>query len=76
MTNTIDKNLIADDMTSVWHHLTNYTPEKSRLSYQFIINNLANKGLFSIDTLDEFVTYKSTTKLLPRYAYALVKYRF
>jgi hypothetical protein len=68
--------LLQDENFSFINFKIDYTPEKSRLSYQFIINNLANEGLFSIDTIDEFITYKSTTRLLPRYAYALVKYRF
>lgn len=53
-----------------------YTPEKSRFSYQFFLNNIVNEKFFSINIIDEFSTYQSTTRLLPRYLLVLVKYRF
>lgn len=53
-----------------------YNPVKSKFSYQFTINNLANENLFSITEIDEYSTYKSKVQLLPRYVFILAKYRF
>jgi len=54
----------------------NYIPKKSKFSYQLILNNLTDKNVFSTNSIDEYSTYTSTIKLLPRYVFALVKYRF
>lgn len=53
-----------------------YTPKKSRFSYQLVFNNLNNENVFTINNISEFTTYKSSTQLLPRYVFGLVKYRF
>lgn len=54
----------------------NHNPEKSRFSYLFVLNNLANENIFSRTYIDEYKTYKSNVQLLPRYAFFQVKYRF
>jgi hypothetical protein len=54
----------------------NYIPKKSRFSYLFVLNNLTNENLFSINSIDEYSTYISNIKLIPRYAFILIKYRF
>lgn len=54
----------------------NYNPKKSRFAFEFILNNMINENLFSINDIDELSTYRSTIQLLPRYAYLWVKYRF
>jgi len=54
----------------------NYNLKKSKFSYQLKLNNLTNENDFSTVNIDEYSTYTSTIKLLPRYVFALVKYRF
>lgn len=54
----------------------NYNPEKSRFSYRLILNNLTNEKEFSIITLDNFTTYRSSIPLVTRYLLLTAKYRF
>ena len=54
----------------------NYNPKSSKFSYQLKLNNLTNENDFSTVSIDEYSTYTSTIKLLPRYVFASAKYRF
>ncbi len=54
----------------------NHTPPKSKFSYQLVLNNITNENRLSIVNIDEYSTYKSNLRLLPRYLFFLVKYRF
>ncbi len=53
-----------------------YNPKKSKFSYKFILNNLINENEFSINEIEDYTTYNSTIKLLPRYALIVIRYRF
>lgn len=54
----------------------NYNPEESRFSYRMILNNLTNENEFTLVSLDNYTSYKSTIKLVPRYFLFTAKYRF
>jgi hypothetical protein len=54
----------------------NYNPEECRFSYRMALNNLTNEDEFSLITLDNYTSQKTTIKLVPRYLLATVKYRF
>ncbi len=54
----------------------NYTPEKSRLSYRLVLNNLNNENEFTLISLDNYTSYKSSINLVPRYLLLSIKYRF
>jgi hypothetical protein len=54
--------------------IVNCTPEKSRFSYRLLFNNISNQNEFTLVTLDDYTSYKSTIRLVPRYL--LAKYRF
>ncbi|MFV0541031.1 MAG: carboxypeptidase-like regulatory domain-containing protein [Aestuariibaculum sp.] len=54
----------------------NYQPKKSNFSYQLIANNLTNETSFSNTIINDYSIYNSNIKLLPRYIFASVKYRF
>jgi hypothetical protein len=56
--------------------IINCTPQKSRFSYRLLFNNISNQNEFTLVTLDNYTSYKSTIKLVPRYLLATVKYRF
>jgi len=56
--------------------IVNCTPEKSRFSYRLLFNNISNQNEFTLVTLDNYTSYKSTIRLVPRYLLATVKYRF
>lgn len=56
--------------------IVNCTPLKSRFSYRLLFNNISNQNEFTLVTLDNYTSYKSTIKLVPRYLLATVKYRF
>ena len=56
--------------------IVNYTPENSKFSYRFILNNITNQNEFTITTLDNYITYKSSINLVPRYLLVTAKYRF
>jgi hypothetical protein len=56
--------------------IINYNPEESRFSYRLILNNLTNENEFTIVSLDNYTSYKSTINLVPRYLLLTVKYRF
>lgn len=56
--------------------IVNFTPEKSRFSYRFLFNNITNQNEFTLTTLENYTSYTSTIKLVPRYLLATVKYRF
>lgn len=53
-----------------------YNLKSSKFSYQLILNNMTNETSFSNVNIDEYSTYASTMKLLPRYIFGSVKYRF
>lgn len=54
----------------------NYNPEESRFSYRLILNNLINENEFTLVSLDNYTSYKSTINLVPRYLLLTAKYRF
>ncbi len=56
--------------------IVNYNPEDSKFSYRLILNNLTNENEFTLISLDNYTSYKSTIKLVPRYLLLTVKYRF
>lgn len=56
--------------------IINYNAEESRFSYRLILNNLTNENEFTLVSLDNYTSYKSTIKLVPRYLLLTVKYRF
>lgn len=56
--------------------IINYNPEESRFSYRLILNNLTNENEFTLVSLDNYTSYKSTIDLVPRYLLLTVKYRF
>lgn len=53
-----------------------YEPKKSDFSYRMTLNNLTNENNFSISSISEYTTYSSNIKLLPRYIFFSMKYRF
>ena len=53
-----------------------YNPEKSRFSYRLVLNNLKNENEFTLVSLDNYTSYKSSLNLVPRYLLLTVKYRF
>lgn len=56
--------------------ILNYNPIESRFSYRLIFNNISNENNFKTISLSNYVSYKSETKLVPRYLLLNVKYRF
>ncbi|MEO2072077.1 TonB-dependent receptor [Zunongwangia sp. SCSIO 43204] len=48
----------------------------SNFSYKLFFNNLGNEMNFSTVVIDEFTTYESSIRLLPRYLFLSVKYKF
>lgn len=56
--------------------VVNYNPEESRFSYRMILNNLSNENEFTLVSLDNYTSYKSSIKLVPRYLLLTAKYRF
>lgn len=56
--------------------IINYNPKESRFSYRMILNNLTNENKFTLVSLDNYTSYKSTIKLVRRYSLLTVKYRF
>ena len=56
--------------------ILNYTPQQSRFSYRLILNNLTNQNQFTLFSLKNFTSYRSTIDLVPRYALLNIKYRF
>jgi hypothetical protein len=54
----------------------NYQPEDSDFSYRLIMNNLTDEDNFSITIIDDFTTYSSSVRLIPRYFLISAKYRF
>ena len=56
--------------------IINYNPEESKFSYRLILNNLTNENEFTLISLDNYTSYKSTIKLVPRYLLLTLKYRF
>lgn len=54
----------------------NYNPQESRFSYRMMLNNLANENEFTLVSLDNYTSYQSTIKLVPRYLLLMAKYRF
>jgi hypothetical protein len=56
--------------------IINYNPEESKFSYRLILNNLTNENEFTLVSLDNYTSYKSTINLVPRYLLLTVKYRF
>ena len=61
---------------SFMNAVINYTPLNSRFSLRFVLNNITNQNEFTLISLDNFSTYKSSINLVPRYLLATVKYRF
>ena len=53
-----------------------YTPTVSKFSYRLIINNLTDENEFTLISLDNFTSYRSSISLVPRYVLVTVKYRF
>ena len=56
--------------------VVNYTPEESKFSYRILLNNLSNENEFTLITLDNYISQRTTIKLVPRYLLATIKYRF
>lgn len=56
--------------------ILNYAPAESKFSYRMIFNNINNEDNFTTISLDNYTSYKSETKLVPRYLLLSVKYRF
>ena len=56
--------------------IINYTPSESRFSYRLIANNLVNENEFTLISVNDFTTYKSSINLVPRYILLTIKYRF
>ncbi|MBR9914942.1 MAG: TonB-dependent receptor [Algicola sp.] len=52
------------------------TPKKSRYSYRVIVNNILNQDNYSVVDINGFSAYRSEIRLLPRYLFASIKYRF
>lgn len=67
---------IDKDTYSFNNIIINYTPKESRFSYRAIFNNICNENNFTIISLTNFTSFKSETKLVPRYLLLNVKYRF
>lgn len=68
--------ILSNSSYSFTNFKVDFIPEKSRFSYQFVLNNLTNENLYSLIDVDEFSQYRSNIQLLPRYVFALIKYRF
>jgi len=56
--------------------IINHNPIESKFSYRLILNNVANESSYKSITLDNYTSYKSNIKLVPRYLLFTVKYRF
>jgi hypothetical protein len=54
----------------------NYNPLESRFSYRMMLNNLTNEHEFTLVSLNNYTSYRSTIKLVPRYLLLTAKYRF
>ncbi len=54
----------------------NFNPKKSRFAYKLALNNIANEKFFILDNVDEFSSFNSSFRLLPRYLYIQARYRF
>ncbi|MDT0691200.1 carboxypeptidase-like regulatory domain-containing protein [Salegentibacter sp. F188] len=54
----------------------NYKPDNKDLSYRLALHNLANEKRLNTVAIDEFMTYRSSVPLIPRYVYLEIKYRF
>lgn len=56
--------------------IVNYNPIECKFSYRLIFNNINNEDNFKTVSLSNFTSYRSETKLVPRYLLFSVKYRF
>ena len=56
--------------------IISYTPTESKFSYRLILNNLTNENEFTLISLNNYTSYKSSINLVPRYVLMTVKYRF
>lgn len=56
--------------------IISYNPVKSKFSYRFLLNNLTNENEFTLISLDNYTSYKSSINLVPRYLLMTMKYRF
>ena len=54
----------------------NYKPDNADFSYRLVLHNLANEKRLNTVAIDEFMTYRSSVPLIPRYVYLEIKYRF
>ena len=53
-----------------------YNPVESKFSYRFLLNNMTNENEFTLISLDNYTSYKSSINLVPRYLLMTMKYRF
>ncbi|EKT4498545.1 TonB-dependent receptor [Flavobacterium psychrophilum] len=53
-----------------------YTPTESRFSYRLMLNNLTNENEFTLISLENYTSYKSSINLVTRYVLMTMKYRF
>lgn len=53
-----------------------YQPDASNFSYILMLRNLANEKNFKNISIDNYTVYESHTKVLPRYIFASIMYRF
>ncbi len=56
--------------------ILSYTPLESKFSYRIMVNNIANENQYTNILIDNYIYYKSTMQLVPRYILGTVKYRF
>lgn len=67
---------LRDANYSFINAVINYTPKESRFSYRLVFNNITNENEFTLITLNNFTTYKSSIALVPRFLLFTIKYRF
>ena len=56
--------------------IISYNPTESKFSYRLILNNLTNENEFTLISLNNYTSYKSSINLVPRYVLMTIKYRF
>lgn len=56
--------------------ILSYTPLESKFSYRIIVNNIADENQYTNIIIDNYIYYKSTMQLVPRYILGTIKYRF
>ncbi len=68
--------LLSNSSYSFFNLIVDHTPKASKFSYQFKVNNITDENIYSIVDVNDFSSFESNIRLLPRYFFGSVKYRF